>query len=359
MSHQKYPDSTMKNEKLSWIFSSEYRGSKPYQKILEKALKKSVNVYNGSIDIALNIIKSHRSVFHLNWEDLLYFDIDSEIEASSAISKILEKFIAFQAQGGHIVWTVHDDVPHDGRFPNLYARLREAIAQIVDTIHVHSYTAKSLVLNIGANEKKIINSYFPNIAVAYPNDINESAAKKYFEFEESTIGFSFVGDNNNNKEIDKLFNSFIALNSIFPQARLVVAGRRGGYFEERYITIENCIHIIPRFIEDAVMQYVIKSADFVILPYRRALTSGTLSLAHGFGRPTIVPDLPALLDFIRPEENSLIYHAGDTESMLETMIKAIELSERDRYRMRDLALQSAKQADIEILAASLISRVLD
>ncbi|WP_174502646.1 glycosyltransferase [Acidiphilium sp. C61] len=349
----------MENEKLSWIFSSEYRGSRPYQKILEKELKNSVNVFTGSIDIALNLIKSHRCVFHLHWEDLLYVDIDSEIEASSTISKILEKFIAFQAQGGHIVWTVHDDVPHDGRFPNLYTRLREAIAQIVDTIHVHSYTAKTLLLNVGANERKIVISNFPNIAAFYPNDINDDAAKKYFEFDESNILFSFVGDNNKEKEIDQLLDCFVALNAIFPHARLVMAGRRSGYFEERYITIENCIRLIPRFIDDTVMQYVIKSADFVILPYRRALTSGTLSLAHGFGRPTIVPDLPALLDFIRPAENSLTYRAGDAESMLDTMIKAVELSKRDRYQMRELALQSAKQADIKILASSLISRIMD
>lgn len=338
-----------------WLFFPDYRGSSPYQTLLAEALAGRAEVAPGTIGMALEMAGRRRTVFHLHWEDALYTDAGGESEVAATISDALARLAAFRARGGRLVWTVHNAAPHEDRFPALSLGLRQGLARLADVVHVHCRTGVDLALGLGAPAERIVMVRHPDLAPAYPDDITDAAARRYFGFGLAETVFAYIGANRGYKDIVGLYESFIALNALFPEARLVIAGRQGGYFEQRFLEPEPGIRLIPRFVDDAVVQYVMRAADYVVLPYRRILTSGALSLALGFGRPAIVPDLPALLDVVRPGMDALVYRAGDTEDLLRVMVEATELPVVARLKMREHALRSGREVDFTSLAGSLLS----
>jgi glycosyltransferase involved in cell wall biosynthesis len=340
-----------------WLFFPDYRGSVPYQTLLADALAGQAEAIPGSIDMALAAVARRKTVFHLHWEDALYADAGSEAEAAAVILDSLDRLSAFRTQGGRLVWTMHNAAPHEDRFPSISLGLRQELARIADVVHVHCRTGVELALGLGTPEERVVLVPIPDLSPAYPDDITDAAARRYFRFGPTETVFAYIGANRGYKDVSRLYDSFVALKALFPEARLVMAGRQGGYFEQRYLEPEPGIRLIPRFIDDAVVQYVLRAADFVVLPYRRILTSGALSLALGFGRPAIVPDLPALLDVLRPGEDSLIYRADDGGGLLQVMIEAVELPAAERLRMREQALQSGRRVDFGMLANSLLTAV--
>ncbi|HQT74895.1 MAG TPA: glycosyl transferase family 1 [Acidiphilium sp.] len=340
-----------------WLFFPDYRGSMPYQTLLADALSGRVETSPGTIGMAVDAAAKHRTVFHLHWEDALYADAGSEAEAAAVIADSLDRLAVLRMRGGLLVWTMHNAAPHKDRFPSLSLALRRGLARLADVLHVHCPTGVDLALSLGASEERIVMVRHPDIVPAYPDDITDAAARRYFGFGPAETVFAFIGANRGDRDIGGLYESFIALNALYPDARLVMAGRIGSYFEQRFLEPEFGIRLIPRFIDDAVVQYVLRAADFAVLPYRNVLTSGALSLALGFGRPAIVPSLPALLDVVRPGKDVLVYHAGDTEDLLRVMIEAMELNGVDRGKMREQALRFGRKVDFASLADSLLSAV--
>lgn len=71
----------------------------------------------------------------------------------------------------------------------------------------------------------------------------------------------------------------------------------------------------------------------------------------------IVPDLPALLDVVRPGENALVYRASDTEDLLRVMLEAAEMPVAERLRMRAQALQAGREVDFDRLAGALLDAI--
>ncbi|HQT73906.1 MAG TPA: glycosyl transferase family 1 [Acidiphilium sp.] len=340
-----------------WLFFPDYRGSSPYQSLLAEALAGHAEAAPGTIGMALEASGRRRIVFHLHWEDALYTDAGGEKEVSAVISESLQQLAAFRARGGRLVWTVHNAAPHEDRFPSLSLGLRQGLARLADVVHVHCRTGMDLALGLGAPAERIVIVRHPDIAPAYPDDITDAAARRYFGLAASDIVFANIGANRGYKDIGGLHDGFTALNALIPATRLVLAGRQAGYFEQRYIEPRQGIRLVPRFVDDAVVQYVVRAADFMVLPYRRILTSGALALSFGFGRPAIVPDLPALLDVVRPGENALVYRADDTADLLRVMIEAAELPAVERLRMRAQALQTGREVGFDRLANALLEAI--
>ncbi len=340
-----------------WLFFPDYRGSVPYQTLLAEALTGRVDATPGSISVALDAVSRRRTVFHLHWEDAIFADVGSEVHAAAVISDSLAGLAAFRTRGGRLVWTMHNAVPHEDRFPSLSLALRQQLARTADVVHVHCQTAAKLALDLGAPGERVVLVPIPDLSPAYPDDVTDAAARRYFGFAPTETVFAYIGANRGYKDVGGLYDSFIALKALYPEARLVMAGRQGGYFEQRYLEPESGVRLIPRFIDDAVVQYVLRSADFVVLPYRRILTSGALSLSLGFGRPAIVPNLPALLDVVRPGDDALVYSSDDTGALLHVMIDAAEMPTGERLRMRENALRSGRRVDFGMLANALLAAV--
>lgn len=347
-------DATEKTTSTRWFFFPDYRASVPYQSLLARALENHAQPIAGPIEAALAAPPGQRIVFHLHWEDALYADAQNETSAADMITAALACFSALQKRGGRLIWTMHNAAPHEDRFPALSLALRQSLARTADVIHVHCNTGAEITRGLGAPGDRILMLPHPDLSVAYPDDITDGAARRYFALTPEDTVFAYIGANRRYKDLGGLYDSYVALNALYPDTRLIMAGRQPGHFEQRYLEPESGMRLVPRFIDDAVVQYVLHAADFLVLPYRRILSSGALSLALGFGRPVIVPDLPAMLDIIRPGEDAILYRTEEPGDLLRAMIEARELDQCGRQRMRDAAVRSGRRVTFSMLATALI-----
>src|SRR5262249_9012433 len=108
---------------------------------------------------------------------------------------------------------------------------------------------------------------------------------------------------------------------------------------------------------DGVVQYVLNAADYVVLPYNRILTSGAVALALGFGKPVIVPDLPALSEVVQHGREALVFRAGDQSALAQATLNACAQDKTARRHVKVEALRTGKAVMFSDLAAAMLARI--
>ncbi|MBN9564345.1 MAG: glycosyltransferase [Alphaproteobacteria bacterium] len=335
-----------------WLFYPDYRGSVPYQDLLARSLEPWAASGAGTVTDALEAAATGPVVFHLHQEDAVTAGLAGDA-AREAVGLFLAELDAFRACGGRLVWTMHNAAPHEDREPELSRALRAALAVRADLLHVHGAIAARLARALGAPEQRIVIVPHPDLAPGYPDDVTDAAARRYFRLGPEHRVFAFMGAMRAYKGLDVLARAFDQLAPARPEARLIMAGRQAGWVEARYLAPSPQLLLVPRHVEDATVQYVLRAADFVVLPYRRILSSGSAALALGFGRPLIVPDLPPLLEVVRPGREAIVYRAGDADELTAALERACAMPPDERQAMRDAALAGGRSVNFDDLAAAL------
>jgi glycosyltransferase involved in cell wall biosynthesis len=85
--------------------------------------------------------------------------------------------------------------------------------------------------------------------------------------------------------------------------KLIVAGE---FYEKKdyylnliqELNINDCVKVIPEFVESEKVRLYFSAADAVVLPYRSATQSGIVQLAYHFNRPCIVTDVGGLSEVV-------------------------------------------------------------
>jgi beta-1,4-mannosyltransferase len=336
-----------------WTMFPDYTASNPYQALLATALDASWDVRFGPIGQALDdTLQGAHSVFHLHWEDAIYRAAASEPEANAMAVTFLAECEAFRASRGRLVWTMHNAAPHENRFPATDAALRRELAAMADCIHVHNEAGAKLALSYGAPPAHILHQPHPQLYTAYPDDIDDSAARRYLDLCPKQTVFVCFGAMRAYKGIDALFDAFVALHHERQDVALVVAGQHGQAAPARLARPHPGIRLLPRFIPDAEVQYVLRAADFVVLPYTSILTSGSMMLALGFGRPVLAPDHPGLVEVLQDNEAGLIYKPGE---LLPALRRARAMPAEQRIALAHAA-RAIGQRPVSLLADALRSR---
>ncbi len=316
-----------------WLFFPNFSESSPYQNSLAAGLTRhGYTVRPGTIEQATGA-----AVFHLGWEQPVYVAATTEGEASALTAAFLSALEAFRASGGLFVWTMHNLAPHEERFPAVNATMQRELARRADVVHVHNRTGAAHATGLGVAAHAIVLSRHPRYSDAYPDDVDDRAARRYLGLDRADIVFSFFGAIRGYKGIPRLLRAFEAASAERPNLRLVVAGRSRQPNAARVQIPEPRLRILSRDIADAEIQYVIRAADCVVLPYEAILTSGALTLAQGFGRPAIVPDLPSMAEEVTDGVNGFLYAAGSDDaltSVLGRAADAVALNARPDARRR-------------------------
>ena len=78
--------------------------------------------------------------------------------------------------------------------------------------------------------------------------------------------------------------------------------------------------------EDVATFY--RSADLVVLPYRRIYQSGVLLMAMSYGVPVVVSDLKGMTETVSDGLNGFVFKEGNGMSLSEKLIHALSDAER-------------------------------
>jgi glycosyltransferase involved in cell wall biosynthesis len=331
-----------------WVFWPDYSRDNPFQRMVYGAFPPGWTIRSAGLEVAMAAVAEGQRpvVFHLHWEDVIYREAPNAAAAASLVDDYLTRLDAFFAAGGHFVWTVHNQAPHEVRYLEVDGKLRTALAARAHPAHMHSLIAAACMApSLGISASRVLVTPLGGFTGYYPDDITRKQARRYFGLDEDAPVFVTVGTPRPYKGMEVLLEAFAAVHAANPRARLIVAGRTGQQTLGRFQWLRPGVLAIPHYIDDSTIQYVMRAADFGVFAFRRVMVSSSVLLAETFGLPVIVPDLPTLREMVEPSRNGLVYPTGDVGALVRTLLDAIGLSATDRATLGQGALEDIRHRD--------------
>ncbi len=312
----------------------------PYEKMLYSAAAKQ-QVTAIPVDDLSTLVDSRlanlgrRLIIHVHWTAPILGPGMTPGEARDLGKKFLRQVDALQARGARLVWTVHNVMPHECRFPDEEAAFRQDLADRADLIHVMcERTAEFVSAYYTLPAEKIRVVPHPGYVDVYPNIFDQARARAELGLKPDQTVFAFLGGIRPYKGVDRLLDAFDRVAQTKPESRLIVVGPPGRFPEVEALAdrCEADPRIIGNFnrIADADVQLYMNAADVVVLPHRSVLNSGSVMLAFSFARPVIAPAAGCVAELLTPDV-SLTFDLDDPNALTAAMMQADELKQ-DRYR---------------------------
>lgn len=307
-----------------WFFP-DLRALNPYQELLYK--DQNIKYEGGVPQTSLNTT-SPVKVFHVHWEHYIYKAAGNIIEAGRCSMHFLEHVLKLKQNGWFVYWTIHNLEPHENRFPSIHAAVQSQLADLSDKVLCHSEAALEAILEkLPDIRSKIFVLHHPPFKEFYSG--RQSKIKPNFEWETANhFKFLFFGSIRDYKGLSNLLNAFKRCRNAGLNVALVIAGEgkiyksspgRGPSSED--LKKEN-IFLLNRRVQDEEVHALMKSANAMVLPYKKVLTSGAYILARDYGLTIIIAE-----EFIKLQDDLVQarifkYRAGNEFDLSECLISA-------------------------------------
>lgn len=308
----------------------------PYQTLFYSGFKKTL-VTATTADKFLRYQKfGLTNLLHLHWDED-FLRKNDPARAKRAKTALEE----FKKNGGKVIWTVHNEMPHeiaDDAERAFFLENRAFLCQLSDLIHVHSNYAKQYLLSTFAvDENKIVVIPHPSYIEWYCVDNSQRAygAKKVlllFGNIRKYKGFDLIADAFSKtaypEKIDYFHIAGNGADSIeYEEINNIKLKKTGGYVDD-----------------DAVPDFF-GSADFAIFGFSSILTSGSMMLALTFAVPPIAPAHTAIKESLPLELHDLLYEPENAEDFARVIDYATSLPqdayEAKRQACKDFALANS------------------
>ena len=180
-----------------------------------------------------------------------------------------------------------------------------AVCNAVDRVVVHSLRGIAELAEGGVARERI---------ALIPHPVFESSVHEPSPPNGKTL--LFFGLLRAYKGLDLLVRALASV----PEGRLVIAGDPLDPVEPvqqlaREVGVADRIDWRLGFVPDDEVSTLLRSATAVVLPYRRADSSGVLATALGYGRPAIVSDVGGLGETVREFGAGLVVPPDDVEAL--------------------------------------------
>ncbi len=262
---------------------------------------------------------SRNVVFHYHW--LEFQDFKSLLGMSWKLIWVL----LFKLVGGKLIWTIHNEEPHDQRFLRMHLFLHKKMAQLANAIHVHCNSAgKTMSSKLGVSPAKfhvIPHPSFPTQSISRELSIETLNISFGTDLEQSKPLALIFGQISHYKHIEEILADFHGDNSI--QFLIVGTIKKGN--EELGKSLRGLaseyshIHVIDTFIKDSELPYLFNASDVCLFNYKRLLTSGGVHMALSYNIDIIAPKLGCIAEL---ESNPSVY-LFETNTERTAMIRKI------------------------------------
>lgn len=351
-------------DSINLFFHPDYTASNPYQDLLYRGFPRYIPVSPGGAGPAVSRLREsgagQATVFHLHWTNPVLRGADSEQKARGRMAGFLSRLDEFLALGGIFVWTVHNVLPHETVYPDLELELCRELSERASLVHVHSPLVPELVAPFYriAPGKTIVAPHGNYLGV-YPVSLDRARARIRFDLPAHAPVFLFLGQIRPYKGLDALRGAFAACRKNFRSAHLIVAGKPKGIEPEdvaRFFSDPDHVQVYPDFIPDRDLAMYLQAADYLVIPYRQVLTSGSVLLGQSFSLPPIVPDLGILPDHVADGVSGYLYDPAGPEGLAGAMLRALENHGR-HGELAAGALEAARKFSWERSSAVLASGI--
>lgn len=291
--------------------------SNPFITSLTSSVKQEVSVTYFSWRKA---IFGKYDLLHLHWpEDL--FRTRKPLIRVIKYTLFLFLYIRIKTFRIPVLWTVHNNSPHEGvtRTESLFLRL---CMSMVDRRIFMSDAQRKMFSGSDAGAVIRHGHYkgsYPAATVAPRN----TRAK-------TILYFGFVRRYKGVEQLAEAFSSLMETRT--DKVHLVIAGRPnpssyGTELIERYASIGN-IEWMLRFHSNEATSVLFAESDLVVLPYKRMVNSGALLLGLSFGKPVLAPS-NAVTREIRDEVGSTWLHLYEGDLSADDLEEALRFAQGD------------------------------
>lgn len=267
------------------------------------------------------------NVLHIHWTAPLLQNASGPFDATRRLQKFMASVTQFRERGGHLVWTVHNVLPHEVRFREPEIQLCEFLAQSADRIHVlGEETIAAAAPHYSLPREKVRVIPHASYLGVYPDWIGRDEARRRLGLLDGEIGILLFGVIRPYKGLDLLLEVFDRVLAADVRLRLLVAGRPSASpkvdeWRERCADHPRIVAAL-RYIDPVEVQVWMRATDLVVLPYQAVLNSGALHLALAFGRPVVAPAVGVVASQVEPTFAST-FAPGDADEMARAIEDAV------------------------------------
>lgn len=343
--------STHKKHQIQVLMMPDYRPDNPYQELLANSLKsEGVEVifpqgYRRVLPIyrAIKTQAQPIHVLHLHWLNPYLKGMNWGVKLVYCLKFLFDVFLV-RVKGCKIVWTIHNSLPHETKFPHLELWTRRLFVKLVDQIIIHQASALEELAGLyqfNSNKVRVIpHGHYCDI---YQAPIPKLEARKKLDFPLTGLIYLNLGMIRPYKGVDQLLEVWENHQEQLKDDTLVIAGKVGenAYGETLKEKASQSKGVILRdsFVADEAIPLYFSAADFVVCPFRKILTSGSVILAMSFGKPVIAPNFSAIAETLG-KANALLYNPQQENGLAEaieqskqqnrTVLSKLVIEERDR-----------------------------
>lgn len=270
------------------------REHNPYNYLLYSALQK-LGCHVEELDRFRSWWRSY-AILHIHWPEypLNRWNTVGYLKVKALFSLLR----LHKARGAKVVWTVHNLEPHEKPSESVLEWFYRELLRYVDGAIYLSETSLHLAHSKYPVLSKVPSSVIPHghYRGVYPDFVDRYQARDYFGLSFSDTVLVFLGQIRPYKGLESLISSFRFLRN--PRVRLLIAGRPiDDIYFKHLLNLANGddrIRFFPRFVPDEHLQYYLRAADLMILPYTEVLNSGSVLLGLSFDLPVLVPNMGSM-----------------------------------------------------------------
>lgn len=324
--------------------------SNPYQRLFYGRAADQYYAEPGDAEAALSAVRANPRggiCFHIHWLNRLFRDAQQSGDPAGHLAAFLAICDQIRAGGGKIAWTMHNLIEHESIDEAAERRFRSDLAQRADTVIVHGdRAAHAAVAEFETPQDRVLNVPHGSYIGVYPNKVTQTEAQRALGLTDAETVFANVGQVRPYKGLNALVRAVLTIEGEGARAKLVIAGNANA--DQRAALAEatgasrDIVTSLDRVPDDRLQIYL-NAADFIVLPYRAILTSGSAILAFSFARPVIAPAIGALPELVQDGVNGLLYDPADAEGLANALRRAAATPAATRADMNAAAFRSATQ----------------
>jgi beta-1,4-mannosyltransferase len=333
------------------------RDANPYQALLAKSLKANgvdVNFSSGYrrvLPLLREVIASSRrdNIIHLHWI-VPYLKGKHRLLKTIYAIKFLLDVALVKLAGVKIIWTIHNRVNHESRFPGIELWVRRNLVKLVDGIILHNHaTVEAIAQEYQFSPQKasvILHGHYRDI---YQSPVTQSIARQKLNLPPQGYIFLNLGLLRAYKGIETLIDIWSQNQDVFLGHTLLIAGKAESNYasqlQQKIADIKGIV-LIPEFIDEADIHLFFSAATVVVLPYQNILNSGSLILAMSYGLPVIAPRIGSIPEYLG-NADKLLYQPDDSFGLF----KSLEMSlKTDLQQLSQDAIKACDRLDWQMIA---------
>jgi beta-1,4-mannosyltransferase len=297
----------------------------PYQVLLVRALEgQNCNILklqrnNNRLPVQLLSQFRNAGVVHLHWIDHLY-DARTRLVAMARTAVFFAMLLVLRIRGTRIIYTLHNLVPHRTKRPRFHRIVQGLIIELADATIVHSQAALTVARKTFGQRCKFHVIPHGRCEGFYPDEVSRSQARAQLKIPDDAKVALFLGGMGKYKGVQALLESAeeLARRNVL----LVLAGDTSELEKSAWDLLrrpsQKNVLLHEGFVPDSHIQYFMRSADCLVLPYVESFTSGMAFLGLSFRLP-IVGTKATAFDEMIDLELCLPCHPDDPTSVAEAI----------------------------------------